>query len=126
MDLEAYKKKVGEWKEKYKRDNDKRKLKDIKSYCEKCGNNGYLTRHHKGCEFFFATLYPAKYAKIYIRFRVRDTVYLCDICHLEIHQRYNRILKPFKRLVRRMKHTRVLAEIYRLKCVRECEKWLRR
>lgn len=61
----------------------------IRLTCEACGKaTRALNRHHKANDFTFALLRRGKYARRYVQFLEEDVAYLCEDCHLEVHEHY--------------------------------------
>ena len=66
------------------------------SCCIRCGSRRKLSRHHKGNDFYFATLRPDLYAARYIQFRPEDIAKLCDRCHKLVHTNYKKMMLQVK------------------------------
>ena len=97
--------------------------------CVKCGVTGInIHRHHKGHEYLWARLLPAKSARRYIEFRPKDWVCLCVKHHLKIHRLYEPRLHTLWALLNRQngRITFKQAEQYRLKLVRCCDNWIKK
>lgn len=57
--------------------------------CSKCGRGGEgieIQRHHKGCDYIFATAMPDVFAARYIAFLSDDIDYLCKRDHNRFHE----------------------------------------
>lgn len=107
---------------------------DVQAYrpCVGCNSTSHVQRHHKANDYVFACLRPERYARRYLEFRTEEVAYVCDKCHLELHQHaYRELHIEVLRLAekRRMQGKRIAltytdCEKYRKKFLRLFSKWL--
>lgn len=101
--------------------------------CVACSSDKDVHRHHKGNDFFFASILPDEFAARYVQFLDEDIVLLCDRCHNDMHWWYAPIVSEFRTRYHKIDSgdkdsIRLLCIEYMKRCSKTCdeviEEWI--